>query len=216
MKIEKVIRKDEKNVAVYFDNDEKLILSEDVFFQSGLRKGDEVSDDRFSFFIEQNIIYYIKQRALSFLSRRFHSEKELLIKLKSKSYNERLIKIVLNDLKEKNFLNNLVFASHFIDEKLKKKRWGKNKIRAALFSKGVAGSTIDEALSRIEDEKGEFGLALELGTKKFEQLQKRNKDQKKYQQKISAFLISRGFDYETCREVCEKILKSDAEEQFNY
>ncbi len=211
MKIEKVIRKDEKNVAVYFDNNEKLILSEEVFFQSGLRKGDEVSDDRFSFFIEQNILYYIKLRALSFLSRRFHSERELLIKLKRKSYDERLIKIVLNDLKDKNFLNDLVFAAHFIDEKLKKKKWGKNKIRAALFSKGVAGSTIDEALSSIEDEKGEFGLALELGTKKFEQLQKRNTDQEKFKQKISAFLISRGFDYETCREVCEKILKSDVD-----
>jgi len=101
MKIIRVNRKDEKNVIVYLEDDQKLILSEDVFFQSGLRKGDELSDDRLSFFIEQNIIYHIKQRALSFLSRRFHSEKELFLKLKSKLYDEGLIKIVLSDLKEK-------------------------------------------------------------------------------------------------------------------
>jgi regulatory protein len=99
MKIIRVVRKDEKNVIVYFDNDVKLILSEDVFYNSGLRKDDEVSEDRYSFFIEQNILYHIKQRALSFLGRRFHSERELLQKLKSKSYEERLIKIVLQEFK---------------------------------------------------------------------------------------------------------------------
>lgn len=210
MKIDRVSRKDERNVLVYFDNDQKLILSEDVFFQSGLRKGDEVSDDRFSFFIEQNIIYHIKQRALSFLSRRFHSEKELLLKLKSKLYDERLIKIVLSDLKGKGFIDDRIFAQHFVEEKLSKKRWGKNKIKAALLNKGVNRSIIDEAVSSYEDDKSEFDLAYSLAEKKIIQLQKRNIDTNKYQQKISTFLISRGFDFDTCREVCEKILKQDS------
>jgi regulatory protein len=210
MKIERVIRKDEKNVSVYFDNDNKLILSEDVFYQSGLRKGDEVSDDHFSFFVEQNIIYHIKQKALSFLSPRFHSERELLIKLKSKSYDERLIKIVLSDLKEKGFIDDHVFASHFVEEKLNKKRWGKNKIKVALFSKGISGPIIDEILSGTKDHDSELELALELAEKKIIQLKKRNTDPKKYQQKITSFLISRGFDFDTCREVCEKILKPES------
>ena len=81
MKIDRVIRKDQKNVTIYFDNDEKLILSTDTFYNSGLRKGDEISEDRYSFFIELNILYHIKQRALSFLSRRLHSEKELVNKI---------------------------------------------------------------------------------------------------------------------------------------
>lgn len=49
MKIERVVRKDEKNVSVYFDDGQRLILSEDTFYNSGLRKGDEISEDRFSF-----------------------------------------------------------------------------------------------------------------------------------------------------------------------
>jgi regulatory protein len=209
MKIEKITRKDEKNVSVYFDSEERLILSEDVFYQSGLRKGDEVSDDRFSFFIEQNIIYHIKQRALSFISRRFHSERELFIKLKAKSYDERLIKIVLTDLREKGFINDHTFALHFVDEKLNKKRWGNNKIKAALFSKGINGSIIDAVLSKVKDHNAEFDLALELAEKKMIQLKKRNTEQKKYQQKITSFLASRGFDFDICREVCGKIIKQD-------
>jgi regulatory protein len=209
MKIERVSRKDEKNVSVYFDNGERLILSEDTFYNSGLRKGDEISEDRFSFFIEQNILYHIKQRALSFLVRRFHSERELLIKLKSKSYEERLIKIVLSDLKEKSFIDDKVFANHFIEEKLKKKRWGKNKIRAALFSKGISTSIIDESLQGFDAEQDQNATAFKLVKKKFESLIKRETDNKKIKQKLISFLLSRGFEYEVSAEAVNKIIKQD-------
>lgn len=209
MKIDRVSRKDEKNVSVYFDNGERLILSEDTFYNSGLRKGDEISEDRFSFFIEQNILYHIKQKALSFLARRFHSERELFIKLKSKSYEERLIKIVLNELREKSFINDQVFANHFIEEKLKKKRWGKNKIKAALFSKGVSASIIDEGLKSFDSEIDQNEAAFGLAQKKFEKLKLRESDDRKLKQKLISFLLSRGFDYEVSSEVVNKIIKSD-------
>jgi len=210
MKIERIISKDDKNVVVYFDDNEKLIISKDVFYQSGLRKGDEISEDRFLFFITQNQLYFVKQRALGYLARRAHSERELFLKLKKKNYDEKLIKEVINHLHEISYLNDYNFAVHFIDEKLKKKRWGRNKIKAALFSKGVNGSTIEEAFSEFEDEKNDLELATELALKKLDQLKKRKTDVKKYYQKISSFLISRGIDFETCREVCEKILKSES------
>jgi len=209
MKIDRVSRKDEKNVSVYFDNGERLILSEDTFYSSGLRKGDEISEDRFSFFIEQNILYHIKQRALSFLARRFHSERELLIKLRQKSYEERLIKLVLNELKEKSFIDDQVFANHFIEEKLKKKRWGKNKIRAALFSKGVSASIIDEVLKSFNSEEDQNEAALSLAKKKYEKLRLRESDERKLKQKIISFLLSRGFDYEVSSDVVGNIIKSD-------
>ena len=209
MKIERVSRKNEKNVSVYFDNGERLILSEDTFFNSGLRKGDEISEDRFSFFIEQNIIYHIKQRALSFLARRFHSERELLIKLKQKSYKERLIKIVLNELKVKSFIDDQIFANHFIEEKLKRKRWGNNKIRSALFSKGVSASIIDEVLKSFNSEEDQNEAALSLAQKKYDKLRLRESDERKLKQKIISFLLSRGFDYEVSSDVVGKIIKSD-------
>lgn len=209
MKIERVSRKDEKNVSVFFDNGERLILSEDTFYSSGLRKGDDIPEDRFSFFIEQNILYHIKQRALSFLARRFHSEKELLIKLKQKSYEERLIKLVLNELKEKSFIDDQIFTNHFIEEKLKRKRWGKNKIRAALFSKGVSASIIDEVFQYFDSEVDQNLAALELAKKKYENLKKREADNRKLKQKLISFLLSRGFEYEVSVEAVNKIIKQD-------
>jgi regulatory protein len=209
MIINRVIRKDEKNVAIYFDNDEKLILSEDTFYNSGLRKGDEVSEDRYSFFIQQNILYHIKQRALSFLSRRFHSEKELFLKLKAKSYDEKLIKIVLNDLKSKSFLNDKFFAKHYIEEKLLGKKWGMNKIRTALFNRGISASIVDELSREYNNKTSSFELANQLAEKKIIQLRKRVNDDSQLYQKTVSFLIGRGFDYAIVKEVCNKLIKLD-------
>lgn len=209
MKIDRVVRKDEKNVSVYFDDGQRLILSEDTFYNSGLRKGDEISEDRFSFFVEQNILYHIKQRALLFLGRRFHSEKELLLKLKSKLYDERLIKLVLNDLKEKSFINDQIFANHFVEEKLKKKSWGKNKIRAALFNKGVSGAIIDETLALFDSHLDQNEAAFLLAKKKYENLKSREPDERKLKQKIISFLLSRGFEFEITSEVVNRIIKQD-------
>ncbi len=211
MIINRVVRKDEKNVAIYFENNEKLILSEDTFYSSGLRKGDEVSEDRYSFFIEQNILYHIKQRALSFLSRRFHSEKELFLKLKSKSYDERLIKIVLNDLKSKSFIDDKYFAKLFIEEKLVGKKWGMNKIRTALFSKGISSAIVDELSREFNNTIDSYELANQLAEKKIIQLRKRVSDESQLHQKIVSFLISRGFDYEIAKEVCNKLIKMDSD-----
>lgn len=209
MKVIRILRKDDKNVVIHFDNDDKLIISEDVFYNSGLRKGDEISGDRYSFFVERNKIYYIKQRALSFLSRRFHSEKELYLKLKTKSYDERLIKEVIQDLVSRNFIDDRNFAFHFIEEKLKKKKWGANKIRSALYVKGISGEIIDEELKKIDNTPGLNETIREIATKKINQLKNRNTDEKKIFQKVIQFLISRGFDYESSKDVCNKLIKQD-------
>ena len=209
MKVIRILRKDDKNVIIHFDNDDKLIISEDVFYNSGLRKGDEISGDRYSFFVERNKIYYIKQRALSFLSRRFHSEKELYLKLKTKSYDERLIKEVIQDLVSRNFIDDRNFAFHFIEEKLKKRKWGANKIRSALYVKGISGEIIDEELKKIDNTPGLNETIREIATKKINQLKNRNTDEKKIFQKVIQFLISRGFDYESSKDVCNKLIKQD-------
>lgn len=212
MKIVRVLRKDEKNVTIYFDNDEKLIISEDVFYNSGLRKGDELSEDRYSFFIDQNKIYYIKQRALSFLSRRFHSEKELYLKLKAKTYEDKLIKEVLKNLSSHSFIDDRNFTHHFIEEKLKKKKWGMNKIKSALYTKGVSANTIDEVIKLFDESENDIDSLREIAQKKINQLRKRNTEEKKIFPKVVQFLIGRGFEYETSKEVCNKILKQDFED----
>lgn len=206
MKIEKVVRKDEKNVIIFFDNNEILILSEETFFNSGLRKGDFISEDRYVFFIEQNKVYHIKQKALSYLARRSHSQKELFLKLKSKGYEEKLINSVLNHLKELNIIDDQKFALAFAEEKWIKKHWGKNKIHSALISKGIQSQIIKDVLISFESGENEFNVLTQIANKKLIQLKKRVNDDKKLYQKLITFLTGRGYDYEMSKDVCRKLL----------
>ena len=116
---------------------------------------------------------------------------------------------MLNELKEKSFIDDQVFTNHFIEEKLKRKRWGKNKIRAALFNKGVSASIIDEVFQYFDSELDQNLAALELAKKKYENLKKRESDIRKLKQKLISFLLSRGFEYEVSAEAVNKIIKQD-------
>ena len=84
MKINRIVNKGAKDVIIHFEDDEFLILALEVFLKSGLKKNDELSDERFSFLIRENRLYHIKQRAFRYLGRRLHSASELRTKLRQK------------------------------------------------------------------------------------------------------------------------------------
>lgn len=212
MRIISIRKKDDENVTIQFDDSKQLILSSDTFFKSGLRKGDEISEDRFAVLIENNITYHIKKRALSYLARRAHTERELLLKLKSKAYDEKLIKLVLKELRDQSFLDDKEFAAQFLEEKSTKKKWGKLKIKSALLSKGVNQKIIEELLSGANLEEFEMQQAKELASKKYILLQKKETDRKKLVQKLIAFLISRGYKYETSAAAVRKIIEPDSDD----
>ena len=91
MKITRIAKKDSANVIIEFDNGEPLFLSVEIFMKSGLRKNDEISEDRFLFLVRENKIFYIKQRAFRYLGRRLHAKSELKTKLLQKRYESDLI-----------------------------------------------------------------------------------------------------------------------------
>lgn len=212
MKVISISKKDENNVIVHLDNDEKLFLSYEVFLKNGLKKNDDISEDRFSFLISQNQLYFIKQRAVRYLARRLHSYNELKIKLKQKGYENHLIEEVLNDLLSKNYLNDYEYASQYADENIRNKSWGKNKLKAELFKKGVAAPVINKVIEeKLSSGEEETEAAAELAAKKLRILSSRNLEPRKLKEKLIAFLLSRGYTYQVANRTVSGILKDDDE-----
>lgn len=212
MIVERIVSKDDEKATVFFDNGEKLILHKDILYQSGLRKGDEVSSDRFGFLNNQETLYLIKQKAFRLLQRRIHTSRELYIKLRQKFSDELLIENCLNELKQKGFINDREFALAFISEKQKSKKWSKAKIKSELIKRGVSNEIISEVLNQTFDTERETESAKELAQKKLSQIIKKENDKRKLFQKIMMYLQSKGYDYEMSSEVVKKILKSDDED----
>jgi regulatory protein len=206
MIVEKITKKDSRNVVIHFDNDEKLIINLEVFIKSGLKKGMGVSSDRFSFLIDENRRYYVKLRAIRLLARRPHSEKEIRTKLYQKKYEKEMINDVIDELKEKELLDDYKFAQIFTEEKMRTKLWGEKKMKGELIKKGISRELISQVIEEKFPEGNKLNDAIILAEKKMKTLLHKNLEKRKLAEKIYSYLSSRGYDYETSREAVEKVL----------
>ena len=211
MTITRILKKGNKDVTIHFDDDKFLILAVEVFLKSGLKKGDNLSEDRFSFLIEQNKLFHIKQKAFRLLGRRQHSTSELRTKLWQKDYDKSLIESVINDLNENRYLNDEDFIREFVAAKSKFKNWSSKRIKSELIKRGIAEKNIEPILSKMNISV-DVENAMIQAKKKYELLSKRKLEPKELRNKLAAFLFSKGFDYELIKDVCEKILKTKIEE----
>ena len=208
MKIIRIVKKDEKNVMIYLDNDEKLFLTYEVLLKNGLRKDREIPEDHFQFLIRENQKHHIKQKAFSFIGRRHHSAFEIRTKLRQKKYDNNLIEEIINDLTENKYIDDLEFARLFSDENIRLKLWGGKKIKGELIKRGVSQEIISKVLNEKFPAGNDFDNALDLARRKYKSLQKRNLEDIKLRQKLYTFLSSRGYDYETSKVAVDKIISA--------
>ena len=206
MRVIKIVKKDAKNVRVHFDNDEVLFLSVDILYKSGLKKNDEISDDRFSSLIKENRLFHIKQRAFRYLGRRQHSTSELRIKLKQKGYETEYINEVLDNLKNKNYLDDTKFAEMFVEEKMKLKLWGEQKLRGELIKRGINSEIISDVLKNKISDEDKLNNTMIIASKKYDTLKNRNVEKDVIKRKLITFLNSRGYNYDVIKEVCDKLI----------
>jgi len=211
MLIVRILKKGNNDVTIQFDDDNFLILAVEVFLKSGLKKGDEISEDRFSLLIEQNKLFHIKQRAFRLLGRRMHSASELRRKLWNKDYEQKLIDEVIDDLKTNSYLDDEGFIREFVAEKTKSKSWSTKKVKAELLKRGIDNKLIDEMLKGKQGD-SEIENATKLAKKKYDQLIKKKLEPKELRNKLSVFLFSKGFEYDLIKKVTDKLIKNNPEE----
>ncbi len=206
MKIERIAKKDKKNVIIFFDSGSDLVINYEVFLKSGLRKGMEVSSDRFSFLLNENEKHKIKTEAINYLAKRIHSAKELKIKLLQKKHKPEMINEIISELKEKELVDDFKYSQIYSEEKIRTKLWGEKKIKSELMKKGVSSEVISQVLSEKFHEENKIENAVELAAKKIKSLSYKNLDKRKLAEKVYSFLASRGYDYQTSKEAVEKVM----------
>jgi regulatory protein len=206
MKIERIAKKDRRNVVINFDDSSNLIINYEVLLKSGLRKGMEVSSDRFSFLVEENEKHKIKTSAINYLAKRIHSEKELRIKLLQKKQKLELINEIINELKEKELIDDYRYSLIYTEEKTRTKLWGEKKIKSELLKKGINNEIISRVISEKFPGDNMLENAVELASKKIKSISYKNLEKRKLAEKVYSFLASKGYDYQTSREAVEKVL----------
>ena len=95
---------------VVFDEDSLLLMNYDVFEKYKISIGDSFSDDEI-----RNMVYYsdferAKNRALSYISSRFKTKREVYLKLSDLDFSDEIISDVILYLEEEKYLDDFMGA----------------------------------------------------------------------------------------------------------
>lgn len=142
-----------------------------------------------------------KNKALSLLSFRSHSEKELREKLKRAGGSDSDIDEVVDFLFEYKFLDDEKFAVAKALDMQNLKKFGKMRIEAELKNLGISGEYIKNALSELRDDEEEI-LLLILEKKLAGNFEKKNID------KAIRYFAMRGYEFSDIKR-CIEILKTE-------
>lgn len=212
MIIARITKKDDNNVIIWLNDDQKLYLSYEVMLKNGLRTGMELSESHFSLLIRENQKFFIKKSAYNLLARRHHSVREIKNKLRAKKYDLDLIEIVIDELITGKLLDDDQFAKLFAEEKLRTASWGKSKLKAELIKKGISNDIIAVVLDEMINEDDQLSSAIKLAERKYKSLKNRALEKQKLLQKLYAFLLSKGYNYDVSKRAVESLFNLSFEE----
>lgn len=140
----------------------------------------------------------ILNKAFKFLSYRPRSEKEVIDYLRRKKFTETAISQTVEKLAKQNFINDEDFAKWWIEQRQNYKPKGKFAIKKELTEKGIKKEIVDKL---FDSSYSEYETAKALFEKKKDKFAKLPKDE--FFKKASAFLLRRGFGWETIKKVLD-------------
>ena len=127
--------------------------------------------------------------ALRLIEFRDRTEKELREKLTKKGYSEEQIEDTVEFLKNYGYIDDKRYASHFINDAINLKKWGKIRIRTELLHKGIDREVVDfaieDAFSELDDDRVLTEMKKRFSNSDFSNMKERNR--------IFGFFTRRGF-----------------------
>ncbi|MEO9482814.1 MAG: regulatory protein RecX [Ekhidna sp.] len=132
-----------------------------------------------------------KQKAGRFCAFKERSPSELLEKIQTWGIAEEDASQLVAELLKEGFVDEQRFANAFCNDKFEFNSWGKQKIKAHIYSHKLSETAVQTALDRIDPEKY-FSRLLELAKTKWDRLEKDEDFKRK--QKTLAYLVSKGFE----------------------
>lgn len=147
-------------------------------------------------------------KALSYthrlLSIRLRSEKELKNRLFEKKFDPDTIKSIIEELKNRNLIDDLKFARLWIQSRMDSNPKGNMLLKKELCGKGISSTIIEKALS--EREETEIGVANTIAEKKLKSL--KGLPEEKVRKRLFDYLARRGFSFSVIGEILGEVKRN--------
>ncbi len=151
------------------------------------------------------------QSVLRLLSYRQRSVKEAEEKLESKGFSSEEIRAAIDYLSRLGYLDDRKFAHALLESRSTGRRWGREKIAAELFSKGIDADTVKETLSGL-DHAAEAAAGREAIKKWLKERGARPPLSPKDFERAMRHLMSRGFQASLALDILNAYRKADTDE----
>ena len=115
-------------------------------------------------------------------------KKEIFTKLDTFELDDNDRDFIIDFLQEEGFINDERYCRSFVKGKLNLKKWGVNKIKLSLITKGIDREIIDEVLSEIDQDSYKEELVNLLKNKKINE-----DDPYKRKAKLIRYAVSKGY-----------------------
>ena len=207
MIIEKIERKGSLMV-ITCDTGEMIRLPRAVMREHPLREGQLLDIDRYVQLSEQTMYQKALERAVWWLSKKDHSEKQLMMKLTDSAFTEESAERACDFLKAGNYLNDASLSENLVRQKQRSS--GPRKIAYTLRQKGVGEETTKAALEAISQD-DEMETAVKLARK---YLSGKLLEPREARQKCGAYLARRGFGWDVIKAACQRAGADEDDDDF--
>ena len=145
-----------------------------------------------------------KARAYAFLLLKFRlrSQAELLQRLKQKGFSGELSQSTVDFLKDKEFINDRVFAKGWVSSRLKRP-FGLRRIKQELAAKGLDEEIIEDSLAQARNDYNEIQVVSQLARQRFSR--QKGIEPQKAKSRVYAYLLRRGFSPDTVSDIVKQL-----------
>lgn len=141
-----------RRVRLTLDDDTTLEVNPTVLETHPVAIGDPVDPRLRARLLDADARWRCRDAALSLLSVRVRSRKELRDRLRRKEYPARIVSVVLDGLEEEGWLDDAAFARALVRDRVRFKHRAPIRLEQELRRKGVARDIAAEAVRQVFDE----------------------------------------------------------------
>jgi regulatory protein len=138
------------------------------------------------------------EAALRFLEPRPRSAAEVRQRLQKKGTDPELIEPVIVRLTEAGLLDDTAFAKYWVENREQFRPRAGRALRFELKRKGLSNAAITDALASVDEDESAYRAGGERARRW------RTLEHREFRDKLGAFLVRRGFSYDTAKRAAER------------
>lgn len=196
-------KKDSSRFSLFINDKYAVGISLDTYEHFNLAKGQSLNRELIDEICAFEELSKARNEGLRYIAKKMRSSFEIKQKLKKSGYPSPVIARVLQEFRDKNYIDDKDYAETFTRDFLNFKQAGVFKLKKTLQQKGIATNLIEQTIEKYLSSEQQLQTARQLAEKKLRLLE--GKDKKK--EKIYRYLVQKGFENPTVMQVLNELFK---------